>query len=646
MSLNRRTVNRQPNNSSFAMLDNGSGSVLDLTQEVELLESGSGALVTISQEVINTGSGALLTFNQMVIDSTVTTFLTRNGWYPILVIGGARIPDNQIEALEIIRTENDSAAVNFGLIPPTGTIDLTQYEGQEVTLDIILYPSGDGYRVYTGTVNIPEIDLINKKLAFTCNDNRAENIDTQLSAILPYIGWYSEEAFGVPGDSADILEKRLSTVPKCVDFNAYGSPVISDLLAKAVPDITLYDADVYRDDGHDPVVRLSPRSRLVNTINLTATYQFQRLHHRNIVYSWEAPYADDACEFLTHSYSVASRDMVRQAVASAGWVLNSEITFRDVLAAGWYRCSGGTIGWGTAQLTATNVDSGTKDATGNTVYTAVPTNYQDLGAALCFGADWTASKRWSQNITEKYTLSVTAPQSIAQYGEIAQESSIGVASEYDSSGWEKYDTYTPPTALITDQDTNLMGWYNNTALAIARAQTTIIKSHRDNRVIFQCELHPEFDLSQTIYLNCTRLQAQGKVRSIRHKLNVTTGEAVTICELALSRSTGSSSTTSPMIVPTRPTYTPASGVTSITLDSHYGDAYSRFGVNDVDPAWTGHIGNKSFLDANGNGARSNWTHAFIVDTPPIEDAARSNVELAGTGTYTTEIQNDLLEIIF
>lgn len=646
MSLNRRVINKRPNNSSFVILNNGSGQYIEIEQEVELLESGSGSLISIEQEVINSGSGSLITINQMVIDANVTTFLTRNGWYPILVIGGVRIPDNQIHMIEVGRTENDSATLDFTLIPPLGAINLTQYEGQEVTLDVILYPSGLGYRVYTGTVNIPEIDLINKKLMFTCNDNRRENIDLQLASILPYIGWYSEEAFGVPGDSSDVLEQRLSTVPQAVDFNAYGSPIISNLLAKATPDITLYDADVYRDDGHDPVVSLSPRSRLVNTINLTATYQFQRLYHRNITYSWEAPYADDVCEFLTNSYSVASRDMIRQAAASAGWVINGEIIFRDVLAAGFYRCNGATIGWSTAKFSGQNVDTGDKDATGNAVYKVVPTGYQDLGAALCFGADWTASKRWSQNITEKYIISVTAPQSISQYGAIEQDSSIGVASEYDSSGWEKYDTYTAPDALVQDQDTNLMGWYNNVALAVARAQTTIIKAHRDNRVTFHCELHPEFELSHTIYLDCTRLQARGKVRTIKHRMDVTTGEAVTTCELALSRSTGSSSTTSPQTIPTRPTYNPATPITSITLDSHYGNAQSPFGINNVDPAWTGHIGNRNFAIDGGGFGRSNWTHAFIVDTPPIEEAVRSNVELAGTGTYTTAIQNDLLEIVF
>lgn len=645
MSLNRRHINKRPNNSSFVILDNGSGELVEITQEVELLESGSGSLITIDQEVINTGSGPLITINQMVIDHTQTTFLQRNGWYPILVIGGVRIPDNQIHMIETQRVENDSASLDFTLIPPLGAVDLTQYEGQTVTLDVMLYPSGAGYRVYTGTVNIPEIDLINKKLMFTCNDNRKENIDLQLGAILPYIGWYSEEAFGEPGNNSDILENRLTTTPISVDFNAYGSPVITSLFAKAIPDITLYDSDVYRDDGHDPVVSLAPRSRLVNTINLTATYQFSRLYHGTITYSWEAPYADSACDFLSNGYSVATREMVRQAAASAGWVINGEITFRDVLAAGFYNCSGGTIGWATAQFTASNVDSGKKDATGNTVYQAVPTSYQDLGAALCFGAEWEASKRWSQNITEKYSLSITAPQSVVQYGEIAQESSIGVISEYDTSGWEKYDTYSSADP-ITDQDTNLVGWYNNAALAIAKAQTTIIKAHRDNRVTFRCQLHPEFELSHTIYLDCTPLQARGKVRSIHHRMDVTTGEAVTTCELALSRSTGSASTTSPMIVPTRPSYTSAATTPSIVLDSHYGDAQTKFGINEVDPNWTGHIGNRNFALENGGYGRSNWPHSFIVDTPAIPDSQRSSVELVGTGEYTVEIQNDLLEIIF
>ena len=500
---------------------------------------------------------------------------------------------------------------------------------------------------------------------FTCNDNRREQLNNQFAPFLPFVGYYTEEAFGKPTDIADELDKRLQTTPTSVDFDAYGFVTITPMLAKASADYTFNSDDVYRDDGRDPVIELTPRSRIVNTINIKATYQFQRLYHKSIGYIWDAPYRNDTCDFLNWGYSVPQRLMIKQAADAAGWPLDGDIEFTPVLASGFYNCNGATRAWSTSQISGSNVadtnaDGTNKlDAAGNQVYKSVVSSINDVGSTLCFGASWTATKRWSQNITESYVMTVNAPQSAAQYGEISQDDTMGVQSEYDSSAWENYQEFrgipnnvttypiAPAGSYWIDMDTNISGWYLTVGLALSKAQTTIIKAHRDNRARFYCPIDPRLDLVHTIQLNDTRFSCIGKVRQLTHTMDVTTGEAFTQCELAFSRSSGSA-TTDVNHIPPRPSFIPATLLdnTSTILDSHYGIDPA---VNDPQNKWTGHIGNKYVTIQAGNTTntyKTQFSESFVVDAPAVLEAVRSNTELVGGDSYELAIQNDPLTIIF
>ncbi|MCP3675340.1 MAG: hypothetical protein GY829_12820, partial [Gammaproteobacteria bacterium] len=53
---------------------------------------------------------------------------------------------------------------------------------------------------------------------------------------------------------------------------------------------------------------------------------------------------------------------------------------------------------------------------------------------------FSAATRFAQTITEEYTITVTAPQSISQYGLIEWEQSGGAEIEYDAAVWESGQT--------------------------------------------------------------------------------------------------------------------------------------------------------------------------------------------------------------
>lgn len=167
----------------------GSGELAAFEQDIQLRLSSteSEELASFEQIVESVYSGELAAIDQRVRDSTVPDHLTRFGWDLTLVIGGYTIPANQIHGnIEITRTENDAALMRITLIPPIGIQDVESYHGKTVILDAL---TDDGVtRIYTGTVDIPEIDLIEEKITLLCTDRRTEQINAQLGSVVQGIG--------------------------------------------------------------------------------------------------------------------------------------------------------------------------------------------------------------------------------------------------------------------------------------------------------------------------------------------------------------------------------------------------------------------------------------------------------------------------
>ncbi len=481
------------------------------------------------------------------------------------------------------------------------------------------------------------------------------------------IGYYSQNIFGISKDKAQELDYRLTTTPKTLNFNPYGVPVVTSSFAAATPHYTFTEGDVYRDNGRDPHVILTPRSKVVNTVNINYEYRYSRLYFTGCRYEWSI---DIDCDYLTKGYSQTKRDVISAAANSAGWPLYAPITFDTNFDSGWYSCNGTSVGFnwietgyinvaqtqtirdGSGALITTNV----VDSAGNQVYNAVATSYINHQQEFCDSATWFSYFRWAQNVSETYTLTVAAPTSVTRFGEVSQDDSAGLSSVYDVKQWENLSAPTPAirgTAVYGTgtgfywNDVSSQSTYNNDLnVLLNRAKTTILKSHRENRVIFNTFLKPELDLRHTVLLETesfegTDVTAKGKVYAITHTLDPREGDCNTQIELALSVSAGSSSDDA-LSLPTRPTNNLTHNGYSIILGSHYGEDPTNH------PEWNGFIGNKWITEYSGGGSntfRTQYPESFVVDTPAIEGAYRDNVSLTASASYDVDIIDDDLDII-
>lgn len=560
-------------------------------------------------------------------------------------VGTEEITDKVHGDLNVTREESAAALCDITFIPDSGTYDFSRWHGKTVT--VTAFDDTNTWTMYTGRVDIPDVDIINRRITLRCTDNRSERNNALSDATVSNIGFFSEAVFGEPEDKNDEIESRLETIPYGWDYSPAGVGRLTAWEPKATPDYVLSDSSIYR---RKPTVEVLSRGRVTNKAVIDVSFQYQRLRQRTINYTFDSELGP--CYYSSWGLP-PTNSQLQQAINAAGWP-NTNYQYTGLDPAGVYTCQDGDkIAWSTSttqsEVTTVVDENGNPilDANGNQQYTASIASQADITNVYAQTASWTASNRWAQNISEKITVTLTAPQSIAQYGEVSTSASYGEQSEFDTEGWEDYESYqvAPPDFLTSangdkykDETSEGLSRFNDMALcAINRAKTKILKEHRDNRVMFETAFWPEIDLSHTVETTGVNIRAKGKVRRIVHRFDVSNRDSSTEIELALSQSVGSATDT-PVSVPTRPVVSDAANSvnTSISLGVH---TIPEGGTQD--DGWAGYIFQR--IGTSSQGFPFKRPVSMIVDTPMI-DNDRETREAESSVEYTVAIRDDLLEI--
>jgi len=161
---------------------------------------------------------------------------------------------------------------------------------------------------------------------------------------------------------------------------------------------------------------------------------------------------------------------------------------------------------------------------------------------------------YGQTIEERHAITVSAPNSIAAVGTrsdrlsgalegvyppiVAAETSmllygnaISSIPPQDTAAGVIGQTVAADVTLTPDSDRAAADAAMETLIAIAK--TKIWASHRHNTVAASVALNPSIDVDKTIAITAPGLSAQGKCRSLTHRLSPETGEATTDFAIAL-----------------------------------------------------------------------------------------------------------------
>lgn len=578
---------------------------------------------------------------------------------------------------QVIDEQNEGAAhvAWFTLVPTAGDIDPFSYTGASVVIDYILVETAGeiARRRFTGIVHLPQYNPVDRTITFTCTDalqNRVADLDRSTLDLLTG-GRYSEGVQGEQEDNWAYAQALMETVSGSLDAGRTGGLRVTNW--DGLPVWKTYDLTNTINGSIDQ--ELPQLTNIVNQIEATFEHRYSRLHRRTT----SVHYSIDIETVVNNALPLLTRSTVEAALESTGW----EFFYGDGI--------GGSSGAGLASLLGSGEPvepvihyvpyPDSYDLPGGGVW------YQNESDTTCMAFTASMYKRWAQNVTDTYALTVKAPESITQNGAVIRQERGALASEWDAAAWESNRRAVPVL--------NSAGWHQTQDYApdisaedletaiqtlVDVCKVKILASHRSARAWATVLLDTGIDVSRAIRINTPKVAATGKVVRVRNVTDKDAGSATTEFHIAPSSHGGvglpevTATVNTPPDAPASPV--PSTSVRNLfgrSLTAHVGGLASS---PTEDPDWEGWIVNvqgsiqiedpgtvsykinpqtqKTELVSDPySGSTSNPVYVpakayqntgFKVVLPAVEDEMRDNVTPAAAKTYEVPIPADEFEL--
>lgn len=593
---------------------------------------GSAAL-SFTQEVVGVVTPTL-SFMQSIRPATPTP---SDIWKVEIFVGGVDISASITGTVSVEHSEESSGVAQFSVIVDSGNFDPDTWTGKSVVIDYVATDSSDTElwraRRYTGIVSIPDLDTDTGIADMVCTtDNQRRVYSLTKSQIDSMVGGtWSKYIFDEEATNWQYMQDRISTQKASMITKVDGGMEVSSWVPSGSYTLVIDDTD--RVEG-SLSVKKAERSALINKVDISIGLRYSRLRQRDLTYQWLIP--NGLCGYLTGGYSIPSREAVKQAAESAGWVLTSPIAYVDVWPPQWATCraaNGGitTIGW-----------------------EGFPNTIQNL----CIGASFHLSKRWAQTVTEGHNITVESQASIAANTERLVQEEYGLDVEIDDS-WEKEEPTAPGVGTIVLGGNNITGTTapngdiiydadvmpearneldNAINVAVDKARREISDTHRRNTVSNDIPLSYVPLIHQYAHILTDTLDADGLVVSIKDIMDIGRGKAISQVEVAVSRTSGLGipDPVEDPVVPDKPdTVTATNYSRSNTLGTHIG---GKLTSPPFDDTWDGWMTNY-FPEQVG---APHYEQKFVVVTPDISDGDRQEAKADIDYAYKAQVRNDIL----
>ncbi|MDT4839376.1 hypothetical protein FQZ97_731650 [compost metagenome] len=556
-------------------------------------------------------------------------------WAARLVLNGVDANDLLTGGARIQREEGSRAVADFSLQFGEDPVNPAAYIGQTVELYYRDWFEGAWREelCFKGWVIRPQFTLQSRRLACECSDRQQELVEAlDVSAIDTLVGgqWSADVFEPVEGRSHwDYAAERMSTQAASLQCSVEGALQVTPWAAGAAAYLIPVGAVL---DGTLEWLPVELNDR-INVVELSADYRFIRLRERHQPFFWEHPaiegvtIIDGFC--LTwgreDNTEVPDIGMVEDASSGAG--------YQAILAG---------ANWGRVP------------ATGSGSLCDPPFGWTNPYPDLLLSASWTSAMRWSQRVTEQYTLRVEAPASVEQAGEVISRERIALETESDREAEFEGAEFAEHEPDATEDA--LGDWVvdlreeerraSALSCGLAMATASILGAHRGNRLAFQLPTSDTLGmrLEHTLHVQDEILgqpvQCRAKVFSIIHEWDFDSGAALTSIQLAVSQ--GGGTITDPLTLPDIPASTPpGSPPSEIALATQLG---SRNTSPIYDDELDGFAGNYTVNDLDINPSLEEFPRRFDLTAPEIPEEHRDEYVVSQAKTYELAIPDDLLEL--
>lgn len=441
-------------------------------------------------------------------------------WAAKVVLAGVDVSARLTGQIEIDADEDSARTARVSLAPAGGALAMVSLAKALIAIDLIRHDSAGVttgiYRLFTGWVDTPNYDAATRVLNLTCTDARQAKIlamtRAQIDALVP--GKWSPFVFDRYATSEQYLADRLSTVAGSVDADAFGTLRFTPWAG--APDRVFTEADVVDASLQATVDSTASRRKTV----LTLTYRYPQAKVRGIHFRYEAP---SISQMFYLGLRALTRNAVEQALNGSGATVVGSINYQEYPTTSLVQASGG-MG----------------------VVLADPTS----AAQLCMAATAVLNRRYSRWIDEQWTVAIGAD------GTQSEESRV-ISVEWDPT---ESDTRKPPTnamsgflRLMNDSPLPYLperlapgenvldyvppGQPDATAFTLAyqvsvlAAAKQVAETQRDASIHFSTPLDPTITLQTFAAVDTDQVSGGGKVKRVRHLLDIASGSALTDVEL-------------------------------------------------------------------------------------------------------------------
>lgn len=524
-------------------------------------------------------------------------------------------------AVRVVAEEGAARIAELVIRPAAGVLLPLDYVGKPISLDYVPIYGGTGVpqRLFTGRIDTPSYDFAEGLLTLSCVDDLQNRVAALDRAAIDALagGRYSTAVQGDVDDNWDYAQARMETVAGSLDAGPAGGIRVTLWELPSVWATFDESTLIY------PMSRVSypQRSTLINSVAVEFDYRYARLRQRNTALGWSGTNID----MRATGWRYPTQQEILGAANGSGWTVQNAVFYPAPAAIP--HTSGGFI-------------------------------YPETGSIDM--AILRIAQRHSQTVTEQYRFTVSAPESVEENGTLPGNVRGALESSFDGQAWESAFDVTPllpgggemdyaPDATRTDAEYALQ-------TLIDQAQVKILGSHRSTRVGNATVCMPDMDLDKRVAISTAALDAEGKVVSVTHTLDLRAGSAITEFELACFGAGGAGILTPDSLTPPTPP-DPAvesqdwpSDLPSLFVATPYSNAYSdnlmglllntpeTILVEDV-PS----VGTQSF--ANPYYSPDVYpVEGFRVQMPGVDDADRNPLNKPAGQDYRIVLPADTLQI--
>jgi len=514
-------------------------------------------------------------------------------WKLRVVVGSVDLSARVSGRVSIDRERNSAVVATFNIRPQDGLIDPYQWVNKPVTITYIELDSAGVtttlVQLFQGLVDTPVYDTSSRLVEFTCTDdlqNTIRNLShSQVESLTPLSSW-SKHIYDDQVDSWEYLQQRLETYPYLVCLKPNGAMYSQQWLSKPLQ--WEFQSNTIADSTLS--VALANSRDLVNSVDVTMAYRYDVYREAVFSLTWK-----DTNWYSGHDlvWLLSDIQMICDSVSNSNMVYVDNPYFNCIPSSRTLLINNNTVVFlnDGSELLALEFNGVISRRYTQSVENSIKVTMYSPNSIAQLGV---LSEEVTGQLQVEYPDYVNetfhATETVTRW---ASTAGVGLSEGFESSetnltdpllfqgdGWVFYPKrpysftrYKKVNSLgislntLNHRPTDLSGTYDFSFNASAnaktagehfydmdqfatvggsaerllllntlkaQAKTTLLESHRQNRVAFKTFLQPYLDRGDMVRVNTASLLASGLVNQLTHEFDIENGSAISTVTLAVS----------------------------------------------------------------------------------------------------------------